>query len=71
MNKEFASSVAKLRTECNPGHEEESLIPATPRLTTACTRPRIAPLLSARRRASFVECAAGDAGRYAPDLYLL
>ena len=34
-------------------------------LTTECTRPRIAWPSSARRRACFVECAAGDAGRYA------
>ena len=34
-------------------------------LTTACTRPRIALIPSARRRARCVECAAGDAGRSA------
>ena len=34
-------------------------------LTTACTRPRIAGLSSARRRACYVKCAAGDTGRYA------
>jgi hypothetical protein len=32
-------------------------------LTTACTRPRIARLSSARRRACYIECAAGDARR--------
>ena len=34
-----------------------------PHLTTACTRPRIARLLSARLGSSRVVCAAGDAGR--------
>ena len=38
---------------------------STRRLTTACTRPRIALMSSARRRACFIECAAGDAERYA------
>jgi hypothetical protein len=40
-------------------------VTGTPRLTAACTRPRIARPSSARRRACSVECAAGDAGRYA------
>src|SRR5688500_12146881 len=39
-------------------------------LTTACTRPRIAQPSSARLGAVGVECAAGDAGRYAASFWV-
>ncbi len=40
-----------------------------PRLTTACTRPRIALLSCARLGAIGVGCAAGDARRYTKEGY--